>query len=330
MKKFITKISLFTTVWLGLIIIFLVYGKMLYCHKEYPMWKSKIEIMDSEFKYDSVILGDSRSLAGIIPDILGDSFYNLSVGGGTPIEGLFALKRLVSQQKIKLLIISYSPFHFEFSGAFFERALAFDYFDTKQLNEIFFSLNKDKEIFWDKESQKSKFVLYLGMLKGYLIKFKLHPLFRSNIKKLLFNPTRIEENNIIYNEISKTRGYHSFGTRRFSDGLNFEANYYEFKIKKIMILSLYKILDIAENNNISVIFNSMPMNVSSFNNLKPRYVNGYNTFFEKIEKKYPTVTFDYQLYPYDNSFFGDNSHLNIKGASRYSRELSKKLQILNK
>ena len=93
MKKFILKIAVLSILFLTMVTIFLSFCKMFYNGNEYPMWRAKFEYVLKTHSSENIIIGDSRALAGIIPEIIGDDYYNLSYGGGTPIEGYFLLKK---------------------------------------------------------------------------------------------------------------------------------------------------------------------------------------------------------------------------------------------
>ena len=53
---------------------------------------------------------------------------NLSVGGGTPIEGYYTLLEYLKNNKKPLyILLSYGPFHFEQADWFWTRNVRFDF-----------------------------------------------------------------------------------------------------------------------------------------------------------------------------------------------------------
>ena len=119
MKNFIKNV--FYLLFLGIFIltIFVSYGKMLYLDQEYPMWKFKIDYAKESADSQNIIFGDSRALAGFIPEEIDENFINLAVGGGTSIETYYLLKNLLENNIPKKIILSISPFHMETSDVFF-------------------------------------------------------------------------------------------------------------------------------------------------------------------------------------------------------------------
>ena len=61
---------------------------MWYMDGEYAMYKQQKDYITGNGEYNRVlIMGDSRTKAGFIPDELSNDCYNLALGGTTPIEG---------------------------------------------------------------------------------------------------------------------------------------------------------------------------------------------------------------------------------------------------
>ena len=59
-----------------------------------------------------IILGDSSGKAGIIPDRLGEDVYNVAVGGFSPVEQYFYLKKyLQNGEAPEYIILTYTPYH---------------------------------------------------------------------------------------------------------------------------------------------------------------------------------------------------------------------------
>lgn len=313
---------MFSLIWIIPLILFLSVGQFFYNNEEYPLWLSNITYADSKFESTNIVIGDSRAIAAIHPKMLGESYYNLALGGGTPLEGYYTLKTILKNgNNIKLLIVSYSPTHLEWADTFFERAIKYDFYGIKEINEIFFNLNSDNEIFWSKTDQKlSREYMYKNLVKSFLLKFKYPLYYRNELKNSLLQP-RLFNNIRAYNEIKENRGYYTFGSAEFSDELNIEASVGSLMIKNIFIRSLDSIFTIAKNNKINVIYKSTPFNKSSYNAIDKNFIKIYNTLFNNLKRKYPEVVFNSELFFYNDSYFGDPSHLNTKGKDKFCNEL---------
>ena len=296
-----------------------------YFNHEYPMWVSKTEIIESRHPYGNIIIGDSRAIAAFVPEILGPSYYNLALGGGTPIEGYYILKRtLNNQNKIDTLIISFSPFHFEKADSFWDRSLKFGFLKFENINEIFLELNESNRMFWNFKYSTMNYIDFnTYFLQAYLNRIK----FPTSVRSELANSTlmRGETNKQVYQDITKQRGYYPFGKGEVSHRLNSEAQRKTFTPKIIMIISLHKIFKLAEENGVKVIYQATPMNKSSYNNLKPNYVNDYHTLIKSFIDEYDWVEFRADIFYYEDTFFGDPSHLNSRGAIKFSEEIKHRL-----
>lgn len=139
-KSFL-KISLMTPLFLFPIFSYFVFNhKMVYMNPEYPMWLHIKDVIHSKNHnvYDLIIVGDSRAKAGFIPNLCGaKKCFNFSVGGGTPIEGYYILKKFLSNNPApKNLVISFAPSHLDSQDCYWERTVKFDFLDKNEYQEI--------------------------------------------------------------------------------------------------------------------------------------------------------------------------------------------------
>ncbi|MEI7983847.1 MAG: hypothetical protein WCI71_19530 [Bacteroidota bacterium] len=290
-------------------------------YREYPMWVSKEEIMTDPLEYSTFVLGDSRALSAFLPVKIADNCYNLALGGGTPIEGYYTLKRLVRSHKVKKIIVSYAPFHLESTDTFFERTIKFKFLTLTELTEIFrysFSYNQK---FWDEKSlyYKDPEEKALALIKAFLT-FGNFPFYYKPELSNLSPVNRYKVNVTVYKEITASKGHFNFGTAEFSDGLSKEANRSDFVLNKVCVAFLEKTFQIARENNIQVLYKTAPCNATSFLHLNKTYVSEYNRFFSELKHKYPSVVFDETIYPESDSLFGDPSHLNKRGCIYFSEK----------
>ena len=324
MKKFILKIAALSILFMTIVTIYLSFCKMFYNGPEYPMWRSKFEYVQNNHSSENIIIGDSRALAGIVPEIIGDDFYNLSYGGGTPIESYFLLKRYISYKIPKSIIISFSPLHLEFSNVFFGRPLKYNIFSTKEIVEI---LKKSKELnnkfysYEDRDLGYKNELEYLNIyLKSLLTKWNLFYYYRPEMRNS-FTQIRILKNIRVYNEIKARKGNYDFGENESSSGLNFEAtkSHNGFVVSKVMDYYLNQIVQLALQNNIKVYYIVTPFNEASYNNLNLNYIRDYDSYFNSLQYKYQSAVWHSKIFFYEDSFFGDNSHLNSRGQIKFSK-----------
>ena len=290
--------------------------------RDYPIWMSKIDYMNSTFDATTLIIGDSRAVAGIEPREMGDNYYNLAFGGGSPLDGYFTLKKIVENNNdIDLIVVSYAAFHLGWCETFFDRSIKFKYLSPNDFNYIFDTLNSNNSKFWLEGNIEGDYLSNLmAKQKCHLIQRGWPPYYRREMRQLL-KGSKFEFNQTIYTEISKSKGFYSYGKAEFSDDLNQEANVKEFIVQDFNSQCLDSIFCIAQNNDIKVTYQCMPINEASYNCLTETFVNGYNLFFENLKTKYPQVDFRHEMLPYDNSYFGDKNHLNTIGRIKFTKEL---------
>jgi hypothetical protein len=318
---FVKLIILFLIVFVPLEL-FVIFGQNHYQYKEYAMWKSKIDYLKSSNSHDTnFIIGDSRGIASFIPSILGDNYYNLSLGGSTPIEGYYQLASLIkNNRKIQSIIVSYSPIHFEHDAIVFDRTYKYDFLSNNELAEIF-EIAKDFNCkFWDFPNTDfiSKKDINNSMIKSYLINNKFFYYYIPEIRNSLFE-NRYKINSDTYKEIISKKGNCNFGKAEYSDKLNDEAIIKRnFQSSKVVDVYFKKLLDLAYHNSIDVFIITAPFNKSSYDKANKNYLSGFEKYLYSTSNKYQNVKILNSLSYMSNDNFGDPSHLNEKGQIKFS------------
>ena len=134
---------------------------------------------------------------------------------------------------------------------------------------------------------------------------------------------RYQANRQAYEDILQSRGHGLFGTEEGSSELNYEANYTELDTgRDYGILKLYmeRLLSLCRDNEIRTILVQPPMNEASYESLNDDYVSQFSGLIESFKELYPEAEISSEIPCYDNGFFGDASHLNEKGAIKYTKE----------
>ena len=85
-----------------------------YMDDEYAMYHAQRDyLLENQDHNDVIILGDSRTKAGLMPELLSDSTYNLALGGASPIEGYYSLREYLDNHPAPgTLILCYAPMHY--------------------------------------------------------------------------------------------------------------------------------------------------------------------------------------------------------------------------
>lgn len=326
MKKLFSRILLISLPIIILLSIYAKYGEWYYNLTEYPMWISKIEYVASKHneKDLKVILGDSRAFAGLIPNEIDSNLYNLSLGGGSPMEGYYQLKRLIDQgNTISKLIISYSPYHFEYHESFFERTIKYPFLNSSELEEaINYSASMNNK-FWEYgnkpySSSYEKFTMNYEIKSAY---YKLFYNYVNEFRQSLMIP-RIFKNREVYQKVTNQQGHLTFGSENICEALNLEAvSNKPFDKNKVLEAYFSKILQLAAERNIRVYYVSAPFNRISYDHINKGYIESYNRYIDSFAAVYKNFVPLNKLDFYENMYFGDPSHLNLKGEILFSRSI---------
>ena len=168
--------------------------EMNYFDGEYPSWRQQKDYTHAKGDQAQILfIGDSAFKAAIIPDLIGDDTYNLSLGGAGPIEMYYSLKNyLQNHPKPKKIFISLSPMHFNYLARYRDRALYFHFLSPAEQIESQYNIFK-----YDDVSIFEIFSLSLENLQ-FMIKFptkyfqtiKSSELSRGQLNKDIYNQDR--------------------------------------------------------------------------------------------------------------------------------------------
>lgn len=283
-----------------------------YMDEEYPSWKYQKDMAMTGPAYDTLILGDSTAKAGLIPNNLSSNVINLSMGGATPIEIYYTLERyLASHEAPENALIMFTPYHYSFLDNFWQRTMYFNYFDSRETLEVFRNAHAVSET--------------AVLTDGYFIDLMSYRLRLPNkYLPAMYNSGLIGRrttNEAIYNEIASNRGQYYFGTADGCSDHNYESNYTALNLSLIVDLYMRKLLDLCVENNIHVVLEQAPMNTASYSLLNENYVTEYTAYMELLQQDYPEIMIDTIIAHYEDAYFGDASHLNEKGAVRFTEEI---------
>ncbi|MEG1578612.1 MAG: hypothetical protein RR336_07590, partial [Oscillospiraceae bacterium] len=201
MKKVLRVIAFVLTLYL-ISATFIKYGKMNFFTIEYPMRKVKIEyISQTGHDNDVLFLGDSRCMAAVAPTLLPVESYNLSVSGGSTVEGFWMLEGyLKNNRPPEEVYMVFTSNHYMTIDGFEVRTKPFDLFSDAQIQEVdqLLAQNEDAQ---ERAARYFNTKLYeLNVFTQYL------PELRA--AKLL---GRRQANEQCMLEMASTKGQHFFG-----------------------------------------------------------------------------------------------------------------------
>lgn len=256
-----------------------------------------------------LILGDSRAKAGFQPAKLWEGSYNIALGGASPIEGYYGLKKyLANHEKPRTVIMAYAPMHYMDVDTLWTRSI---YFHTLS-PEDFRDLVRNAANFQDTEKI---------LIENYNVEYLMHYFYMPNkyataLKKSAF-VLRHEKTVQKYNDMVAYKGHSFYGTAEYSDGVNGEAKVTDFAASDIITWYLEETFALCRENGIQVILEQTPMNETSYGILTEDFKNHFRSYMYDLAANNPDVTVFPDFLCYPNDCFGDADHLNEKGVSVY-------------
>ena len=317
MKTFLRLLKNFIVLSIPLVIIciYTYLNPFGYMTVEYPMWEEEKDAVRGGIEdADILIIGDSRAKSGLIPgELPGEKeIYNIAIGGATSIEMYYALSQyLENHEAPETAVVIFAPVHLCAIDNW-QQTLFFNYLTLPEL------LEAEKTAVLTKEEA----VCYSGF-PADLLSFRLR--LPNKYMDALINARgngNLAENRAKFEALRETRGYTAFGEEDGNDDLNYETHHQDFDLSPMLDEYYIRLLDLLRNKGIEVIIAQAPMNEASGKALSQDFRQGFTEYIEGIEERYPEYTVETEVPIYDNSFFGDNNHLNRKGAEKFSKEFS--------
>ena len=290
---------------------------MKYMAVEYTMWQEEKDFVNDSGVNNTLILGDSRAKSGILPEMVGDSVYNAAIGGSTSVEMYYAVKNYLKNHRApEKAVIIFAPYHFcEMDN--WQQTLYYNYLTLPELAEVETEAYKKKEKAvhyqdWAPDILSFKLRLpnkYLDAI--YQAKFSAN--YSSNLEK--------------YNSVREDSGYTEFGTDNGNDSLNYETHHETFDYSPLVVSYYERLLTLLEDNGVKVWIIQSPINQASAEKITDAFYSGYDEFMTSVEEKHRGFVVEHSIPAYDNGYFGDNNHLNRKGAEKFTKEVISKYDL---
>lgn len=313
--KFIFKlILLICLIWGIFAVIARNFGMYIY-DEEYASYKQTMDYINGSNESNSVLIfGDSVAKAGIVPQMISENTYNISMAGATTIEQYYMLEDYLAHHETpKTLIVMYFiGAHDSIDDFFWNRTLYFNCLTTKQFQEIV-----ENGAFSEEEKTQN------------IVKFLEYKLcsprkYYAAIKNAMFE-NRYEINKQEYEIAQKSKGQHYFGTESFYESNNVTiSGKQHFEVLPIIDTYMHKCIQQCEENGIQVIIEQHPINESTFANMSNEYKQEYMDYMKSLAEKYPNIIVNTEFNICPSDWLGDFSHLNQNGATKFTEELKDK------
>ncbi len=326
MKTFLRLLKNFIILALPLVFIciYTFVNPMGFLSLEYPMWVEERDFVRGRGTSEdpvTLIAGDSRAKSGIMPGMLDHdgSVYNIAIGGATGVEMYYAMKNYLKNHAApENVILIFAPYHFcEMDN--WRQTLYYNYLTLPEIMDTGINAVKYRE----------DSVLYRGFASD-LLSFKLR--LPNKYMDALYT-ARITGNGTAnrekYDKVRRECGYTAFGEEEYNDGVNYETHHPDFDLSPMVDAYYLKLLDLLEEKGINVIIEQAPINRASDEVITDEFRSGYYEYMKAVADRYPGMTVETEVPVYDNSFFGDNNHMNRRGAERFTGEIGKKYDIIH-
>ena len=280
--------------------------------KDYRMGRSDLA------PCDILILGDSRAKSALIPEELSSSCVSLAEGGSTSIEAYYTLKDyLTNMGKPKKVILSISSYHFTSFDGFWTRSVYFDYLSWDQAAEVL------KEAGENKEKEALDAAGGDSLLTLFEYKIKSPTKYMSPVLNSL-KEDRKSINKAAYSEMEETRGFKSFVSWWPTSA---EHDMEDFVLLKTLDSYYRKTIDLCIENGIEVYSVNTPLIAETFEDAK-KISEPFSRYFQELkadypEADYPDVHIETEFESYEDQYFDDADHLNLKGAKVYTNTFKK-------
>jgi hypothetical protein len=267
-----------------------------------------------------IILGDSRPFGGIRHSELARGARSLALPGATAVDVYYQLERYLERHAPpRLAIISIAPEHMvKMEQVFFDWSVRVGSVSRRQALEVL-DLKKSRggyrrPFLIDYWNERVLLELYQA---------RIFVFYRSIIMQM--TPRAVRQGRLEQNKLDNRFAYDYGNSRRRSSELNAEAKMSRFVPDPTLDAYLFKIFDLAERHGILVAYEVMPMNETSYKKLHPRYKQDFMEFLNSIAQKAPINTHVHAAIPhYPDELFSDPSHLNSRGAQRFTRVLQRR------
>lgn len=323
MNKFLRKICGFTSLLLLLNFSYARFFKINFSTKEYPHWKaaSLIASHPSKNSVDVLIVGDSRVFYGIDPNLFEPlKVERISMEAARPFEILCLLKQYLDRKAVppRLLLISFAPANLATHDDFWKFTTKFDIVSLSEMISFISRANMledlesiERSSYW--RANWDVLIRFVGGIKYYLADYQNSNLLGYRTRNLM--------------AIDSLRNERFLERPNIFSPMDYEIPTYDsLRMSKTLEFYLREIIELAESQNIQVLFKAIPTSEQLAKSRAPRFEDSYLQLIRSLKNDYPKTYISDELPFYqDSNLFMDPGHLNNRGAKLYSERLADEL-----
>ncbi len=288
---------------------------------EYAAWAAKMDMLQRCDLGETMVVGDSRAAAGIVPALMPRATVNLAVGGGKAIEALSVTRRaLACPDPPRRVVISLNPAQFVRADLFWERTVRYGLLSARELAELerISRETGDWSVYEDGHGDG-----LTGRVRAALYEMRFPSLYFGNLAKGgVF--LRLRDNRRALAESLRSRGQYFFGTEPGCDAVAIEGHLPAFQPLPVLDRYFDRLLALLAARHVRAEFVAIPINQETWRATRPAMRSAFASYLHAYEAKYANFhVVGPVLLPWPDRFFGDSfSHLNPAGARLLSARLS--------
>lgn len=311
---------------LGLAWAWVALAQLAFLDPEYPAWRAKSLLLARCDLGETIIVGDSRAAADVMPALLAHRTTNLAVGGGEAIEALSAVRRaLACPHPPRRVLLSLNPGQFVHPDLFWERTVRFGFLNASEVAEL---ARTSAEVGDWSVYENGHHDGLNGRMRAALYAIRFPTLyFGSLLKGGVF--LRWWDNRRALAERLEARGQYFFGTAPGCDEVAAEGHLDAFRPLPVLDLYFDRLLRLLAVHDVAVAFVAMPVNRETMAATRPVVRAGFAAYLDRYAAKYPNFrVLGPAMRGWPDQYFGDDfSHLNREGARRLSAGLALCLEV---
>lgn len=293
---------------------------------EFGMWRAKEHLVATCDLGNTLILGDSRAVAGFVPAELGDA-TNLALGGASPIEMYFMAERaLRCPTAPRRVILSFSPpLLIDDAYYYWPRTALFGFLSDAQMDAV----RRTARAVGDTSLYPAP---NIGDLDARLTDWLYAHRFPSYAMSSVINARgfgRLAENHRFYDEVLRTRGQHLYGTNSGFDEPSEETLLTRFKPSPLTDAYMERLIAALAAHGTEVLYVPAPLNEATMSRMNPTVVRHISAYLDGLQARFANFRLiGPAVVSYPDKLFGDSHHMNALGARLFSAGVAAELAAL--
>ncbi len=276
---------------------------------------------------DLAFLGSSHSYCTFDPEIFDQSLGTLSHQFGMPLQHIdmsyYTFREILNYQKPKVVVLE---LYFDMIDDNYVNEPVNDLINVLKNDYLIEEINTNVRPISEKTKHKIDFIKNQQAFLGYKNNLLMSKLEEQQLKKETTSQEGVEyykgkgyiyaDYNMPLSEFDETNQFKNYDGKKYSIS-SVQKNY------------IYKIADLAKENNIKLIFVTAPLA-----NISQEYISNYDyihNIFNDISKDLNVPYYDYNIIDLGltHEHFRDDAHLNHSGVEIVSNDFINKLEVNN-